>query len=148
MPPTCHMMALENRTNFLKVLRDIRVPDRYASNIFRCVQLKQHTMLGLKNHDNHVLMQLLPTALRGSTLPCKVVRPLVEMSTFFRGICSTTLIPKDMNQLESDICVTLCQMEQVFPPNFFTSMVHVVVHLVHKCRLGAVHVNVSERGKF
>jgi hypothetical protein len=69
------------------------------------------TISGLKSHDSHVLMQqLLPIALRGS-LPDKVVKSLVEMSAFFRGICSTNLTEYDMDQLEGDVCVTLCKLE-------------------------------------
>jgi hypothetical protein len=41
-----------------------------------------------------------------------------------------------MDRLEGDICVTLLNLEQVFPLDFFTSMVHLVVHLVRECRLG------------
>jgi hypothetical protein len=37
MPLACHTMASEDKTNFLKVLRDVRVPNEYASNIFQCV---------------------------------------------------------------------------------------------------------------
>jgi len=91
---------------------------------------------GLKSHDNHVLMQqLLPIALRLS-LPDKMVRPLVEMSTFFRGICSTKLTQDEMDRLQSEVCITLCKLEQICPLGFFTSMVHLVMHLVRKCRLG------------
>jgi hypothetical protein len=91
-------------------------------------------MSGLKSHDSHVLIQqLLPIALRGSNFLGNVVRPLVEMSTFFRCICSTTLTPEDLNRLEGDVCITLCKMEQVFPPRFFTSMVYIVVYLVREC---------------
>jgi hypothetical protein len=79
-------------------------------------------MLDLKSHDSHVLIQqLLLIALRGSNLPSNVVRPLVEMSTFFRGICSTTLTPEDLNRLESDVCITLCKIEQIFPSNFLSA---------------------------
>jgi hypothetical protein len=134
MPQACHTMASGDKTNFLKVLRDIRVPDGYASNIFRCVQLKERIMSSLKSHDSHVLMQqFLPIALRGSIF--NMVKPLVEMCIFFRGICSTTLTSEDLNRLESDICITLCKIEQIFTPSFFTSMVLVVVYLVHECRL-------------
>jgi hypothetical protein len=53
--------------------------------------------MGLKSHDSHILMQqLLPIALRGS-LPGNVVRPLIEMSTFFRGIWSTVLTQDDLD---------------------------------------------------
>jgi len=65
-----------------------------------------------------------------------VVRPLVEMSAFFIGICSTKLTQDEMNQLQGDVGITLCNLEQVFPPVFFTSMVHLVVHLVRECRFG------------
>jgi len=68
---------------FLKVIRDVRVPDGYASNVSHCVNLKAHAIVGLKSHDNHILMQqLLPIALRGS-LEKKVVKPLIELSAFF-----------------------------------------------------------------
>jgi hypothetical protein len=136
MPAACHTMFRDDKTHFLKVIRNVRVPDGYASNVSRCVRLEECTISGLKGHDSHVLMQqLLPFALRGS-LPDNVVRPLVEMSAFFRDLCFTNLTQEDMDQLEGDVCVTLCKMEQIFPPDFFTSMVHVVVHLVRECRLG------------
>jgi hypothetical protein len=136
-PAACHTMSTKDKNNLLKVLEDVRVPNGYASNISRCVKLDDRIISGLKSHDSHVLMQqLLPIALRGSNLPSSVVTPLVGMCTFFRKICSTTLNPKDLNQLKSDMIVTLCQMKKVFPPNFFTSMAHVVVHLVCECHLG------------
>jgi len=73
MPATCHTMSREDKENFLKVLRNVRVPDGYALNISRCVRLKERTILGLKSHDSHILMQqLLPIALHQS-LPNQVV---------------------------------------------------------------------------
>jgi hypothetical protein len=86
------------------------VPDGYASYVSRCVRLKERTISGLKSHDSHIIMQqLLPIALHRS-LPDNVVRPFVEMSAFFRGICSTNLTQEDMDRPEGDICVTLCKM--------------------------------------
>jgi hypothetical protein len=100
MPAIFHTMSPKDKTNFLKVLQEVRVPDRYALNIFRCVRLKERTISGLKSHDSQVLMQqLLPIVLRGSNLPSIVVMPLVRMRTFFKGICSTTLAPEDLNRL-------------------------------------------------
>jgi len=136
MPAACHSMSREDKEIFLKVLRNVRVPNGYASNISWCVRLKDRTISGLKSHDSHILMQLLlPIALRQS-LPDKVVRPLVEISAFFRGICSTKLTQDEMDRLQGDVYITLCKLEQVFPPGSFTSMVHLVVHLVRECRLG------------
>ena len=31
------------------------MPDGYASNISRCIQLNQRKIIGLKSHDNHIL---------------------------------------------------------------------------------------------
>jgi hypothetical protein len=136
MPAACHTMSNEEKTNFLKVIQNLRVPDGYASNVSRCVGLKEHMISGLKSHDCHIIMQRLIPITFCQSLPDNVVRPLVEMSAFFRVICSTNLTQEDMNRLEGDLCVTLCKMEQVFPPGFFTSMVHLVVHLARKCKLG------------
>jgi hypothetical protein len=140
MPAAYHTMSRKDKENFLKVLRNVRVPDGYASNISWCVRLKDRTISRLKSHDSHVLMQqLLPITL-GQSLPDKAVRPLVEMSAFFRGICSTKLTQDEMDRLQGDICITLCKLKQVFPPGFFTSMVHLVVHLVRECRLSGPEV--------
>jgi hypothetical protein len=72
-------------------LANVKVPDGYASNVSRCVKLKERCIRGLKSHDSHIIMQqLMPIALRG-TLPRKVIKPLIELSSFFREICSKTL---------------------------------------------------------
>jgi hypothetical protein len=46
------------------------------------------------------------------------------------------LILNDLDLFHKDVCITLCKIEHVFSRCFFTSMVHIVVHLVHKCQLG------------
>ena len=110
--PACHTISNDDKIASLEVLQDVRVPDGYASNIFRCVRLNDRMMLGLKSHDCHVLMQqLLPIALRGSKLPSNVVKVLVDMSTFFRGICETTLTLEALDRLQDHVCITLCHME-------------------------------------
>ena len=70
MPLACFTMNKLDKDIFFKVLKNVKVPDGYASNISRCVNLKEHTIRGLKSHDSHVLMQqLLPIAIRGTNLP-------------------------------------------------------------------------------
>jgi len=87
MPTTCRTMSNEEKINFLKVIRNLRVPDGYASNVSRCVRLKEHTISGFKSHNRHVIMQQLLHIALCPSLPDKVVRPLVKMSAFFRGLC-------------------------------------------------------------
>jgi len=90
----------------------------------------------LKSYDNHILIQqLLSIALCGS-LPKKDVKHLIELSAFFRGICSKMLMEEDLARNEAEIPIILCKLEQIFPPSFLKSIVHVVIHLVRECRLG------------
>ena len=129
------MTALE-KDGFLQVLRDIRVLDRYASNISYCVNLKERKIFGLKSHDNHILMQqLLPIALRGS-LSSHVTRPLIKLACFFRKIFLKTLMVSNITSAEVDIAVMLCELEKIFPPSFFTVMVHLVMHLTTEAKIG------------
>ena len=103
---------------FLQVLKDVRVPDSYATNISRCIKLKEHKIGGMKSHDSHILMQqLFPIAIRGS-LPTKVSRHLIDLSCFFREICSKVLNVEELGAFEKRIAVTLCELEMIFLPSF------------------------------
>ena len=71
MPHACYHMNASEKDDFLQVLKDVRVPDGYSSNISRCIKLKERKISGMKNHDNHILMQqLFQIAISGS-LPLK-----------------------------------------------------------------------------
>ena len=41
----------------------------------------------------------------------------------------------DLEILKKDIAVTLCELEKIFPPSFFTVMVHLVMHLASEAKL-------------
>ena len=114
----------------------MKVPDGYASNISRCVNVKQRTIFGLKSHDSHILIeQLLPIAI-SRTLPKKVSKPLIELSNFFRQLCSKVLKSDDLDRLQSQIVLTLCHLEKIFPPSFFDIMEHLPIHLVEEAKIG------------
>lgn len=55
LPAACFTMTKKEKTNFLQVLHDVRVPDGYSSNVSRCVKLKECVIGGLKSHDNHIV---------------------------------------------------------------------------------------------
>ena len=114
----------------------MKVPDGYASNISRRVNLNQRTISGLKSHDNHILMQeLLPISLR-NVLPKNVLRPLVELSNFFRNMYSKVMNVTDLDRVQSRIKLTLCRLERIFPPSFFDVMEHLVIHLAEEAKIG------------
>ena len=117
-------MSSDDKERFLKVLKYLKVPDAYASNISRCVNLKHRKISNLKSHDNHILMQdILPIALRASK-SSEVVGLISDLSSFFEGLCSKALHPNMLDELQLKVVVILCRMEKVFLPSFFTIMVH------------------------
>ena len=77
----------------------------------------------------------MPIALRGIILD-DIAAVMFELSAYFRGICSKVLWVDDLDRLEQSSKVTLCKMEMIFPPGFFTVMVHLVVHLATECKMG------------
>ncbi|KAL4563635.1 hypothetical protein LXL04_027680 [Taraxacum kok-saghyz] len=111
-------------------------PDEFSSNISRCVQLKEKKLIGMKSYDCHMLMQeYFPIALRGA-LPDHVTSAIIELGDFFRSICYKDLTEVDLQYLESKVSITLRKLEKIFPPSFFTVMVHLVIHLVREVKLG------------
>jgi hypothetical protein len=56
-PPACFAMSSADKYSFLKVIKDVRVLDGYASNVSRYVKFKERIIVGLKSHDSHMLMQ-------------------------------------------------------------------------------------------
>jgi hypothetical protein len=40
-----------------------------------------------------------------------------------------------LDKLQSDLVITLCELEKIFPPSFFDIMVHLTVHLVREVKL-------------
>ncbi|XP_028107546.1 uncharacterized protein LOC114306497 [Camellia sinensis] len=57
LPPAQFTMTKDEKYLFLKMLKDVRVPDGYSSNISRRVRLQDRSISGLKSHDSHILMQ-------------------------------------------------------------------------------------------
>ncbi|VVA37934.1 PREDICTED: transposase, partial [Prunus dulcis] len=128
-------MKPNDKKEFLKFVSSVKFPDGYASNIARCVNVDGGKFTGLKSHDCHVFMQrLLPVGIR-HLLPEDVVKPIMLLSRFFSQLTAKTLRKIDMFQLRHDIVQVLCKFEMIFPPAFFTSMMHVMVHLPEEALL-------------
>ncbi|KAH7845791.1 hypothetical protein Vadar_006051 [Vaccinium darrowii] len=130
-PPACYTLALSEKRRICQWLKSVKFPDGYASNISRCVNVADCKISGMKSHDCHVMLQLLPIALRGF-LSKEVCFALTELSLFFKELCSETLRLQVLEQLERDIALILCKLELIFPPSFFDVMVHLAIHLAHE----------------
>ncbi|XP_006586481.1 uncharacterized protein [Glycine max] len=73
-------------------------------------------------------------AVRG-ILPEKVRVAISRLCFFFNAICRKVIDPKQLDDLENEAAMILCQLEMYFPPSFFDIMVHLIVHLVREIRL-------------
>lgn len=137
-PVACFKLSHDEKNGFCDFLKSAKFPDGYASNISRCI--KEKKICGLKSHDCHVLLQrLIPIGVRGF-LTKEVVDALFDLGNFFKELCSKTLRVEHIVKLERTIPVILCKLEKIFPPAFFTVMVHLSVHLPRQARLaGPVH---------
>ncbi|CAL2271416.1 unnamed protein product [Prunus armeniaca] len=121
-------MKPNDKKDFLKFVSSVKFPDGYASNIAHCVNVDGSKFTGLKSHDCHVFMQhLLPVGIRHILLE-DVVKPIM-LSIFFSQLTAKTWPKTDINQLRHDIVQFLCKFKMIFPPAFFTNMIHVIVHL-------------------
>ncbi|XP_016676286.1 uncharacterized protein [Gossypium hirsutum] len=124
------------RTYKIWASENLKVLDGYASNISRCVNLKEHKLSNLKSHDGHILMQdLLPICLRG-VVEKKVLSVITNLSDFFKRLCAKSLDPQEVDQLQVQVVLTLCETEKIFPPSFFTIMTHLIIHLPMEAKLG------------
>ena len=89
-------------------------------------------MVVLKSHDCHVLMkQLLPVAVRG-ILPEKVRFVICRLCFFFNAICSKVIDPQQLDNLENEASIILCELEMYFPSSFIDIMIHLIIHLVRE----------------
>jgi hypothetical protein len=136
LPPALYSLDSDDKTYLCQFLQGVKMPDGYASNIKRCVDVTRCKISGLKTHDCHVIFQkLLPIAVH-NILPQEVVIPLIELSRFFNAICSKELSIEELEKLTVSIRETLCRLEMVFPPAFFDIMMHLPVHLAEEAKLG------------
>ena len=111
------------------------MPDAYCSNFGNCVNMKAAKFQNMKSRDCHVFLQMLmPIAFRA--LPDDVLEPLVELSEYFKNICSTVLQVDKLQEMQRNIRIILCKLERVFPPGFFNVMEHLPVHLAEEAYLG------------
>uniref|UniRef100_A0A803MBK1 Uncharacterized protein n=1 Tax=Chenopodium quinoa TaxID=63459 RepID=A0A803MBK1_CHEQI len=85
-PRSRFWMTLEKKRLFCRTIKNAKLPQGYASNIARCVQVNEGKITGYKSHDAHFYMHyLLPIVIK-ATLPKEVATPLIRLCQFFKGI--------------------------------------------------------------
>ncbi|GKB83970.1 zinc finger, PHD-type containing protein [Tanacetum coccineum] len=128
-PQAAYSFSPENRKKFCQFIKGVKLPDGFGSNFKHKVTDNDTNITGLKSHDCHIMMQrLLPYGLQ-QYLPDEVAKPIIELCSFFKQICSATLMEDDMLKAQSKVVDILCNLELIYPHAFFDIMIHLVIHL-------------------
>ncbi|GJZ94616.1 hypothetical protein Tco_0666819 [Tanacetum coccineum] len=61
--------------------------------------------------------------------PDKIAKPIIELCSLFKQICSATLMEDDMLKAQIKVVDILCDLELIYPPALFDIMIHLVIHL-------------------
>ncbi|KAL5580201.1 hypothetical protein UlMin_012643 [Ulmus minor] len=137
-PAADYTFSEGNRRKFCRFIRSVKFPDGFASNLSKNVAQNDSRLLGLKSHDCHVIMQrLLPVGCR-SLVSKNIWGTIVELCTFFKQLCASTVNVSDMVEAQKQLVLILCKLERIFPPAFFDIMIHLVLHLPKEAILGGL----------
>ncbi|GJT45171.1 hypothetical protein Tco_0953886 [Tanacetum coccineum] len=128
-PQAAYSFIPENRKKFCQFIKGVKLPDGFGSCFKHKVTDNDTNITGLKSHDCHIMMQrLLPYGLQ-NYLPDKIAKPIIELCSLFKQICSTTLMEDDMLKAQIKVVDILCDLEIIYPPALFDIMIHLVIHL-------------------
>jgi len=131
-----YVLEKKHRTVVVQWIKDLMFPDGFAANLKRGANPSTGRVLGMKSHDFHIWIEcLLPSMVRGF-VPEHVWVVLAELSYFFRQLCAKELSRNVVADLEKRAPELICKLEKIFPPGFFLSMQHLIVHLPYEARMG------------
>nr|GEV46199.1 hypothetical protein [Tanacetum cinerariifolium] len=128
-PQAAYSFTPEDRKKFCQFIKRVKLPDGFGSCFKHKVTDNDTNITGLKSHDCHIMMQrLLPYGLQ-NYLPDKIAKPIIELCSLFKQICSTTLMEDDMLKDQIKVVDIMCDLELIYPPALFDIIIHLVIHL-------------------
>jgi hypothetical protein len=129
LPPGSYTLTTEERRAICKCLHEIRVPTGFSSNIKNLVSMLELRMSGYNTHDCHTMLSLFfSIAIRAINHPY-VKMVITRMCHFFNAISKKVIDPIELDEPRKEMRVTMCQLKMCFPPSFFDTMEHYMIHL-------------------
>nr|GEW72479.1 hypothetical protein [Tanacetum cinerariifolium] len=120
----CVFFHTREPKKFCQFIKGVKLPDGFGSCFKHKVTDNDTNITGLKSHDCHIKMQrLLPYGLQ-NYLPDKIAKPIIELCSLFKQICSATLMEDDMLKAQIKVVDILCDLELIYPPALFDIMIH------------------------
>ncbi|GJQ90194.1 retrovirus-related pol polyprotein from transposon TNT 1-94 [Tanacetum coccineum] len=98
-PQAAYSFTPENRKMLCQFIKGVKLPDGFGSNF----KDKQY-------------------------LPADIAKPIIELCSFFKQICSQTLMEDGMLKAQSKVVDILCNLELIYPSGLFDIMIHLVIH--------------------
>ena len=99
LPPAPYSMSPDEMKLFCQILKGVKFPDGYASNIRHNVHVNERKVFGLKTHESHIILQdLLPIAVR-KILPEIVSAAVIRICNFFKKLSAPIIRISDMESL-------------------------------------------------
>ncbi|KAL6584302.1 hypothetical protein OROMI_003591 [Orobanche minor] len=120
------------KMDFLKNLKNLRLPSGFSSNLSNIVSLDPPGLLVMKSHDYHVIMQYLLPVLLQHAFPThpELRRALHQISLFFNLLCSKVVSRREIQDAKYMVVEALCVLEKkYFPVSFFDISIHLIMHL-------------------
>jgi hypothetical protein len=88
-------------------------------------------MSGYNTHDCHTMLSLfLSIAIRVFNHPY-VKMVITRMCHFFNAISKKVIDIIELDEIRKEMRVTMCQLQMCFPPSFFDTMEHYMIHLAY-----------------
>ena len=132
LPPASYNLTRDEKKAMCEILRGIRVPSRFTSNIRKLVSMKDLSLYGYNCHYCHMLLTLfLPIAIR-AIKPVYVKMVITRLCYFFNRISQKVIDEYELQDLKAFIGETTTQLEMCFPPGFFD--MHLMIHMVDQIR--------------
>jgi len=133
-PKAKFVFPVDKQRELCEWVMELQMPDGYCSNLRNSVDPNEAKFNNMKSSDCHVFMETLLSIAFGA-FPDDVLKPLIEISQFFKNLCSTTLREDMLEEMRRNIVIILCKLETIFPPDIFNVMEHLLVHLAEETQL-------------
>nr|GEU41986.1 hypothetical protein [Tanacetum cinerariifolium] len=124
----------DDSATYKKLLEEYTRKDQTSCHVCKDSQYKSDTGDDIaKDMRWHNMGQIMDGKLRHPT-------DGLAWKGFDTRLCAKVLDLDELDKLESQIALTLCDIEKLFPPSFITFIVHLTIHLISEAKLGG-HVH-------
>jgi hypothetical protein len=129
LPPASFTLTNEEKRAICKCLHRIRVPIGFSTNIKNLVSMSKLKVSGYNTHYCLTMLSLLLVIAIRAVNHTYLKMVITHLCHFFNAISKKVIDVVELNEIRTEMRVTMCQLEMCFPPSFFDTMEHYMIHL-------------------